>query len=59
MPDCLVGVRIGREAKVGANVTLLPGVQIGERALVGAGAVVTKDVTCQPARSWSATPRAW
>ncbi|GAA1677029.1 hypothetical protein GCM10009765_27920 [Fodinicola feengrottensis] len=44
MPDCLVGVRIGREAKVGANVTLLPGVQIGERALVGAGAVVTKDV---------------
>lgn len=44
MPDCLAGVRVGREAKVGANVTLLPGVQIGERALVGAGAVVTKDV---------------
>jgi acetyltransferase-like isoleucine patch superfamily enzyme len=44
MPDCLVGVRIGREAKVGANATLLPGVHIGERALVGAGAVVTKDV---------------
>jgi acetyltransferase-like isoleucine patch superfamily enzyme len=42
--SCLVGVRIGRAARIGANVTILPGVHIGERALVGAGAVVTKDV---------------
>jgi acetyltransferase-like isoleucine patch superfamily enzyme len=41
---CLKGVFIGREARVGANVTILPGVRIGERALIGAGAVVTKDV---------------
>jgi acetyltransferase-like isoleucine patch superfamily enzyme len=41
---CLVGVTIGRDARVGANVTILPGVRIGERALIGAGAVVTKDV---------------
>lgn len=41
---CLVGVTIGRAARVGANVTILPGVRIGERALIGAGAVVTKDV---------------
>lgn len=41
---CLRGVRVGRAARVGANVTVLPGVRIGERALIGAGAVVTKDV---------------
>jgi acetyltransferase-like isoleucine patch superfamily enzyme len=41
---CIVGVSIGRAARVGANVTILPGVRIGERALIGAGAVVTKDV---------------
>jgi acetyltransferase-like isoleucine patch superfamily enzyme len=41
---CITGVRIGRAARVGANVTILPGVHIGERALIGAGAVVTKDV---------------
>lgn len=41
---CLVGVTVGRDARVGANVTILPGVRIGERALIGAGAVVTKDV---------------
>jgi acetyltransferase-like isoleucine patch superfamily enzyme len=44
MPACLLGVTVGREAKIGANVTLLPGVKIGERALIGAGAVVTKDI---------------
>jgi acetyltransferase-like isoleucine patch superfamily enzyme len=42
--SCLAGVTIGRDARVGANVTILPGVHIGERALIGAGAVVTKDV---------------
>lgn len=41
---CLRGVHIGRDARIGANVTILPGVRIGERALIGAGAVVTKDV---------------
>ena len=41
---CMVGVHIGRYARVGANVTLLPGIHIGARALIAAGAVVTKDV---------------
>jgi acetyltransferase-like isoleucine patch superfamily enzyme len=41
---CIAGVRIGRAARIGANVTILPGVQIGARALIGAGAVVTRDV---------------
>jgi acetyltransferase-like isoleucine patch superfamily enzyme len=41
---CLRGVHIGRDARIGANVTILPGVRIGERALIGAGAVVTRDV---------------
>lgn len=40
----LRGVCIQRDAKVGANVTVLPGVVVGEGALVGAGAVVTRDV---------------
>src|SRR5207302_11309531 len=40
----LVGPRIERGAKIGANATLLPGVRIGRDALVGAGAVVTRDV---------------
>ena len=38
------GVTIRRNARVGANATLLPGVVVGENALVGAGVVVTKDV---------------
>jgi len=41
---CLKGVHVGRDARVGANVTILPGVSIGERALIGAGAIVTKNV---------------
>lgn len=41
---CMVGVHIGRYARIGANVTLLPGVRIGARALIGAGSVVTRDV---------------
>lgn len=40
----LEGVRIGSQAVIGANVTVLPGIYIGEKALVGAGSVVTKDV---------------
>jgi len=42
--DCLEGPKIKKNAKIGANSTLLPGITIGENALVGAGAVVTKDV---------------
>jgi acetyltransferase-like isoleucine patch superfamily enzyme len=41
---CMRGVLVGRRAKLGANVTVLPGVVIGEDALVGAGSVVTRDV---------------
>lgn len=35
---------IGRNAWLGANVTVLPGVSIGAGAIIGAGAVVTKNV---------------
>ena len=41
---CMRGVTVGKDARIGANATLLPGVTIGARALVGAGAVVTRDV---------------
>ena len=37
-------VRIGNNAWIGANVTIVPGVTIGENAVIGAGAVVTKDI---------------
>jgi len=40
----LRGAHILRNAKIGANSTLLPGVTLGENCLVGAGSVVTKDV---------------
>ncbi len=40
----LEGVRVAPDARIGANVTVLPGVCIGRGALVGAGAVVTGDV---------------
>lgn len=40
----LKGAIVKKNAKIGANATLLPGITIGENALVGAGAVVTKDV---------------
>jgi acetyltransferase-like isoleucine patch superfamily enzyme len=42
--DNLKGVCIKKNAKVGANSTLLPGIVLGENCLIGAGAVVTKDV---------------
>ena len=38
------GVRVEKNAWIGANVTILPGVTVGENAVVAAGAVVTKDV---------------
>ena len=37
-------VRIGDDAWIGANATILPGVTIGDASVVGAGAVVTGDV---------------
>jgi acetyltransferase-like isoleucine patch superfamily enzyme len=40
----LKGAIVRKNAKIGANATLLPGITIGENALIGAGAVVTKDV---------------
>lgn len=40
----LKGAIICRNAKIGANSTLLPGIRVGENALVGAGSVVTRDV---------------
>lgn len=40
----LIGVHVQSNAKVGANVTLLPGVVIGQNSLVGAGSVVTRNV---------------
>ena len=40
----LVGVYVKENAKIGANVTVLPGIIIGKNALIGAGSVVTKDV---------------
>jgi len=40
----LIGPIVCRNAKIGANSTILPGVVIGEGALVGAGSVVAKDV---------------
>ncbi|RLF50520.1 MAG: transferase [Thermoplasmata archaeon] len=42
--EFLEGVVIGRNAKIGANSTILPGVKVGDDALVGAGSVVTRDV---------------
>ncbi|TEB06612.1 dTDP-3-amino-3,6-dideoxy-alpha-D-galactopyranose 3-N-acetyltransferase [Pelotomaculum schinkii] len=42
--DNLKGACIKKNAKVGANSTLLPGIVLGENCLIGAGSVVTKDV---------------
>jgi acetyltransferase-like isoleucine patch superfamily enzyme len=40
----LIGAHIEADARIGANVTLLPGVRVGRGALVGSGSLVTKDV---------------
>ncbi|MGB2715277.1 MAG: DapH/DapD/GlmU-related protein [Vicinamibacterales bacterium] len=42
--DRLAGPVIRKNAKIGANATILPGVVVGENALVGAGALVARDV---------------
>ena len=38
------GVRICKNAWIGANATIMPGVTVGENAVIAGGAVVTKDV---------------
>jgi acetyltransferase-like isoleucine patch superfamily enzyme len=40
----MTGPHIGRGARIGVNVTLLPFVRIGADALVGSGSVVTRDI---------------
>ncbi|MFH0976365.1 MAG: acyltransferase [Spirochaetota bacterium] len=40
----LQAVNVNENAKIGANVTILPGVIIGKNSLVGAGSVVTHNV---------------
>jgi acetyltransferase-like isoleucine patch superfamily enzyme len=40
----LKGVNVMKNAKIGANATVLSGITIGEDALVGAGSVITKDI---------------
>jgi acetyltransferase-like isoleucine patch superfamily enzyme len=42
--EFLEGVVVARNAKIGANATILAGVTIGANALVGAGSVVTRDI---------------
>ena len=42
--ECVLGAKVGKLARIGANATILPGVKIGEGSLVGSGSVVTKDV---------------
>jgi acetyltransferase-like isoleucine patch superfamily enzyme len=42
--DCIKGAIVERDAKIGANATIMPDLVIGEKALVGAGSVVVKDV---------------
>ncbi len=39
-----VGVKIGEDCWIGANVVVLDGVTIGDKCVVAAGAVVTKDI---------------
>jgi len=42
--EFLEGVVIEENAKIGANVTILPGITIGKNALIGAGSVVIENV---------------
>lgn len=42
--ECLKGPTIKRNAKIGANVTIVPDVTIGENSLIGAGSVVIGDI---------------
>ena len=40
----VIPTKIGKNASIGSNATILCGVTIGENAIVGAGSVVVKDV---------------
>jgi acetyltransferase-like isoleucine patch superfamily enzyme len=40
----LAGVVVGKNAVIGANVTILPGIHIGENSLIGAGTILSKNV---------------
>lgn len=42
--ECVGAPIVRKNAKIGANSTILPGITIGENAIVGSGSVVTKDV---------------
>ena len=44
--QCIIpkSVKIGKNAWIGSDCTILPGVQIGNGAIIGAGSVVTKSV---------------
>lgn len=39
-----IGITIGDDVWIGANVVVLPGVHIGNNVVIGAGSVVTKDI---------------
>lgn len=43
----LKGVTVRKNAKLGANVTVLPAVEIGENSLVGAGSLVAKNIPAE------------
>ena len=38
-------IKVGNNARIGGNVTVLPGVSIGDNVVIGAGSVVTKDIS--------------
>lgn len=42
--ECVRGPIIKKNAKIGANSTIMPGVVIGEKVVVGAASVVTQDI---------------
>lgn len=50
----LAGPRICRNAKIGANATVLPGITIGHDALLGAGSVAVRDI--EPYAIWAGNP---
>lgn len=49
-----LGIVIGKNVWIGANVTILPGCQIGDNSVIGAGSVVTKIVP--PNEIWVGAP---
>jgi len=42
--EALRGAHVHKNAKIGANTTLLPAITIGTNSLIGAGSLVTKDI---------------